>query len=47
MATENLILIVEELNFVGEVSGGFLSDPAIYIKLIMGSKEFKTKTAYG
>jgi Ca2+-dependent lipid-binding protein len=46
-AAERLKIVVQEMNFKAEVSGGWLSDPAIYIKIIMGDQEFKTKTRYG
>ena len=35
------------MNFKAEVSGGWLTDPAIYIKVICGDERFKTKTRYG
>jgi len=47
MSTENLKITVHELAFKDDASGGLFSDPSIYIKVRLGKKAFKTKTAYG
>ena len=47
MVEERLKIVIQEMNFRKEVSGSWASDPSIYVKVIMGTQEFKTKTVYG
>jgi hypothetical protein len=44
MATENLKVFIQELHLVAAKSGGFISDPAYYVKVKIAYEEHKTKT---
>ena len=47
MTEEKLSITVHRFVFKEGQSGGFISDPAIYIKVIYDKEKFKSKTVYG
>ena len=47
MSGEHLVLHVQELKFKEGMSGGFFSDPAIYIKILYNGEELKGETKFG
>ena len=47
MAEENLKVHILQMMFKDNVSGGFFSDPAIYIKILYNETEYKGEIKYG